>query len=179
MSRPAYTRRAAPRQPRPLDAAGLQALALHYVGKYATTRAKLAAYLTRKIREREWEGDAAPNPAAIVDRFVELGYIDDRGFATMRGAALSRRGYGARRVEADLRAAGIDESDREDAGRAARENGRDAALALARRRRLGPFSAAPPDRAARERTIATLLRAGHDYEIAREIADLTSEDVKE
>jgi len=179
VSRNAYTRRASERQPRPLDEAQLQALALHYVGRYATTRAKLAAYLGRKLRERGWAGKSPADPLRIVQRFTELGYIDDRGFATMRGASLSRRGYGARRIEADLRAAGIEEADREDAGNAARDQDRDAALTLARRRRLGPFAADPADRATREKTVATLLRAGHNYEIAREIADLRSEDVKE
>jgi regulatory protein len=38
----------------PLDQAALQELALRYVGKYATTRAKLRAYLGRKLRERGW-----------------------------------------------------------------------------------------------------------------------------
>ena len=32
-----------------LDPAALERLALHYAGRYATTRAKLAAYLARKI----------------------------------------------------------------------------------------------------------------------------------
>jgi len=39
----------------PLDAEGLERLGLFYAGRYATTRAKLADYLRRKLRERENE----------------------------------------------------------------------------------------------------------------------------
>ena len=36
----------------PLDAEKLRELALAYVGRFATTRARLSTYLERKIRER-------------------------------------------------------------------------------------------------------------------------------
>ncbi len=40
------------RKPSPLTATRLQDLALSYVARFATTRAKLEAYLVRKLRER-------------------------------------------------------------------------------------------------------------------------------
>jgi SOS response regulatory protein OraA/RecX len=46
---------------------------------------------------------------ALVARYVEKGYIDDEGFARSKSAGLLGRGYGARRVEQDLQAAGIAE----------------------------------------------------------------------
>lgn len=157
--------------PRPLDQAGLEALALGYVGRYATTRAKLAAYLARKLAERGWAGeDAAPDPRALAERLAGLGYIDDRAFATARGASLTRRGYGARRVADALRVAGIAADDGAEAQSRARDDGLAAALALARRRRLGPFARAVPDRAGLARAIATLMRGGHDLATARRVA---------
>lgn len=157
------------RQARTLDAKGLQALALRYVGKYATSRAKLRDYLLRKLNEAEWVGEGAPDPDALVARMAELGYVDDRAFAEQRAAALGRRGYGARRIGMAFRAAGIEEEDGEDALAAAREGAFAAALALARRRRVGPYAAEPPDRPSRERAIAMLVRAGHDPALARRI----------
>ena len=65
------------RKPHPLNSAKLDELALSHVGRFATTRGKLEAYLARKIRERGWDDEAEPQPAAIAARFVELGYIDD------------------------------------------------------------------------------------------------------
>lgn len=86
------------RQPLPaLDAAALERLALRYVERFATTRGKLADYLRRKVRERGWAGEAAADPAALAERLAALGYIDDRGYAEGKAAALARRGLGDRK----------------------------------------------------------------------------------
>ena len=167
------------RAPRPLDPAALDRFALRYVERYATTRAKLASYLKRKIRERGWESDTPPAVDAIVARFAELRYVDDAAFAVARGASLTRRGYGVRRVSATLKAAGIEDEDAAPAEDAARDEAFAAALTFARRKRIGPFAAAPPDPAARQKALAAMLRAGHDFGIAREILDLAPDDVPE
>lgn len=158
------------RKSRALDAKGLESLALRYVGKYATTRAKLRDYLLRKVDEAEWTGETTPDVNGLVGRIAELGYVDDRAFAEQRAAALGRRGYGARRISIALRAAGIEAEDGEDALAFAQARALDAALALARRRRLGPYAEHPADRSARERAITILVRAGHDPALARRIA---------
>ena len=127
------------RQPKPLDKDALNRLALHYVGKYATTRGKLSDYLRRKLHERGWaEEGNDPDIAALVERFSELGYIDDRAFAEMRAESLGRRGYGLRRVSQALTIAGIAEEDALPVRAAAKERGWDSALAYARRKRIGP-----------------------------------------
>ncbi|MET0249887.1 MAG: RecX family transcriptional regulator [Sphingobium sp.] len=161
-----------PKRPRPpLGPDSLRELALGYVGRFATSRAKLVAYLERKLRERGWDADSAADPGALADRFVALGYIDDASFAAAKGAALARRGYGARRVDAALRGAGIGETDRSDARDQAHAERWSAAERFARRKRIGPFAneACPPDR--RERMIAAFLRAGHDMATARQWID--------
>jgi len=155
-----------------LDPAALERLALRYVERFATTRARLAAYLTRKIAERGWGGDTPADPSAIAERFAERGYVDDRGFAEARAAALTRRGLGARRVEQALRHAGIDEGDRHEIGDELREGAEASALAFARRRRIGPFAHSAADRTQRERHVAALVRAGHPLAIARKIASM-------
>ncbi|HET9628201.1 MAG TPA: RecX family transcriptional regulator [Novosphingobium sp.] len=153
------------RTPRPLDAARLDELALAYVARFAASGAKLESYLQRKLRERGWGGDAAPDVAAIVARFVQAGYIDDAGYARMKAGSLRRRGYGERRIGQALGAAGIAEELREEV-RADEGAQRLAALAYARRRRLGPFGP-ELDRAGREKQLAALLRAGHRIDHAR------------
>ena len=161
-----------PRRPRPpLDSARLDELALAYVGRFATSRAKLADYLRRKLRERGWDDDAAPDPAAIAERMAALGYVDDRAFAAARGRALTGRGYGERRVGQALHAAGIGEEDGAPAREAAAADAAAAALRFAQRRRIGPFAASAPDQSARDKAIAAMLRAGHRFGIARAIAD--------
>lgn len=161
------------RPPKPLDLESLSALALNYVGRYATTRAKLCAYLRRKIRERGWEGSEAPNAEAIATRFAELGYVDDAAYALMKTRSLTGRGYGRRRVEVALRAAGIGEADGSAAGELADAQAVSAALRYAERRRLGPFAAqALTDPREKQKALAAMLRAGHSMELAQAILKL-------
>lgn len=159
------------RRPKPLDAAKLEELALAYVARFATSSAKLSNYLQRKIRERGYESEngRGPDIAALVERYVELGYIDDAAFARSRGDGLRHRGYGARRVEQDLRAAGIDEEIRQEVSGSQSEE-RQAAFRLAQRRRFGPFGE-PPDRDKREKQIAAMVRAGHTFDAAKAMVD--------
>lgn len=158
------------RRPRPpLDAARLGELALAYVSRFATSRARLERYLVRKLKERGWDGEGEPAGAASASaqRMVELGYVDDRAFAASRARSLGARGMGPRRLAADLAASGIAEDDRADA--AIDEEA--SALAFARRKRIGPFALEPADRPQREKQLAAMARAGHRLALARRIVD--------
>jgi regulatory protein len=163
-----------PRRPRPpLDHSALSELALAYVGRFATTRAKLRAYLQRKVRERGWSGTHEPDLDAIAARLAEQGYVDDAGYALSKAQSLTARGFGKRRVLDTLRTAGVDESDGEDARDHADHQALAAALRFAERRRIGPYAAvAPGDPKAREKVIAAMVRAGHAFDTARAIAGL-------
>lgn len=165
-------RRSHDRKPRPpLDKDKLKELALHYVGKYATTRLKLSAYLSRKVREGGWDGDSGPDIDRLVDRFAETGLVDDATFALAKSRSLSERGYGGGRVRQALRAAGIEEDDAQAAQELASEEAVSSALRFARRRRIGPFAEVIPDRKGRERAIAAMVRAGHSFELAKAVVD--------
>ena len=163
------------RPPPPLDAAALDRLALRYVERFATTRGRLTDYLKRKIRERGWEG-ALADPRGVAERMALLGYVDDRAYAEARANAMTRRGLGARRIAVAFRQAGIDETDAQGLAPAIAESAGAAALAFARRRRIGPWARAMPDRAGAERQIAAMLRAGHRFDVARRIVALAPGD---
>lgn len=132
----------------------------------------MVRYLTGKIRMRGWADSRAADPAALAEKFAGLGYIDDRSFAMARAGALTRRGYGAVRVHGALRQAGIAADDAAAVEPVLEDTRVTAALALARRKRIGPFAAAPPDRAQREKQIAALVRGGHGFALARAIVEL-------
>lgn len=172
MSQPDPSRERPRRAPRPLDRPRLEELALAYVARFATSAGKLSAYLARKLRERGWEGETPPDVAGLVARFVEKGYVDDAGYARAKGQGLLRRGYGARRIDQALTMAGIAEDLRELAHGEESER-RGAALAMARKRRFGPFGAdgCPADPAVRQKQVAALLRAGHPLEYARRLVN--------
>jgi regulatory protein len=165
-------RRSQGRKPRPpLDREKLSELALFYVGRYATTRAKLSSYLVRKVRERGWHGEGGPEIDRLVGRFAETGLVDDASFALAKSRSLSERGYGGGRVRQALRAAGIDETDGQAARELVAEQAVDAAIRFARRRRLGPFASEQPDRKGREKALSAMIRAGHGFDLARAIVD--------
>lgn len=159
----------------PLDHDALDRLALRYVERFATTRARLIAYLDRKVRERGWQG-APADPVSLADRMVALGYIDERAFAAARAGAMARRGLGERRISAALRAAGVGEDEGSALTPMIAQGALAAGLRFAQRKRLGPYAVTAPDRAMRERQLAAMLRAGHSLELARKILSMTPGD---
>ncbi|MEA3065637.1 MAG: regulatory protein [Sphingomonadales bacterium] len=168
------------KRPRPpLDAEGLERLGLFYAGRYATTRAKLAAYLRRKLADRGWNGPGEAPVDRIVERFAQLGYVDDRAFASARAAALLRRGYGEIRVRQALKGAGIAEADSAEARERAGENALAAAHLFARRRRLGPYAPTVPDHDSRRKAAAAMIRAGHRMELVWKVLGMSPGDLPE
>jgi regulatory protein len=157
------------RPPKPLDGRSLEHLALRYVERFATTEGKLVDYLNRKLRERGWAEADPASPTELAARMVALGYIDDRAYAEAKAASLARRGLGARRVRQALQAARVGVEDHEAIAPQLAEAARDAALAFARRKRIGPFGDGTADRALREKHFAAMMRAGHGTALSRRI----------
>ncbi len=161
------------RKPRPLTPQSLRELALAYVARFATSEAKLARYLGRKVAERGWDDAALPDIAGVVEAVTKLGFIDDALYAETQARSLTRRGFGRRRVDAAVRAAGIGDAARVLADTVVADNRTASALRFAERKRLGPFAAAAVgDPALRQRQFAAFMRAGHDPAITRTILAL-------
>ena len=156
----------------PLNEAKLQEHALRYVGRFATTRSKLVAYLRRKLRERGWSGEREPDVEALADRFVRQGYIDDAGFALSKSRSLTGRGYGRARVEQALKFAGVGDEDSAEARELADAERVRSALRFAERKRIGPFAGTAADARLREKALGSMIRAGHDYALSRAILSL-------
>ncbi len=156
------------RRPRPpLDDAQLRALALFYVGRFATTEMRLTRYLDRKIKERGWANSDPPDLPGLVSQFAALGYVDDATYARSKAGSLYRKGYGPMRVRTALQQAGIDP---DEIGRQTTiddETALAAAVDFARRKRLDNATEAPFDRKLQDRAIAKMMRAGHRYDIAK------------
>lgn len=177
MAKERFTRNSQ-RHPKPLDSRSLEEMALAYVARFATSAARLEGYLIRKLRERGWNGERPADIEGVVARLVQLRYVDDEAYARARSGSLLRRGYGERRIGQALYAAGIDEDVRE-AVQPGQSEARAAALAMARKRRFGPFGSRGSDRAVREKQIAAMLRAGHPLDSARQLVDAASVDAAE
>ncbi len=158
----------------------LERAALHYLERYTSSAENLRRVLGRKARRRLGAGQE-PEPglegeiAAVVDRIVASGLVDDASFATAKVGSLVRRGTSARAIRMRLRSKGVadDVTDQALAAEALDD------LALARRhaerKRLGPYRLRPdPDR--RDRDLAALCRAGFPYRIAVQALDEGGDD---
>src|SRR5690606_30966447 len=127
------------RRPRPADPATLEAAALHYLGRFASTAAQLRRVLMRRVAKSARLHGTDPEEGAgavdrIVERFVAAGLVDDGTYAEARARTLSRRGDGAALIRAKLRHKGVAPEliDRalDSAGADSAEPGLAAALAL-------------------------------------------------
>jgi regulatory protein len=181
-----------------LDEAALRAAALAYVARYGGTAAALRRVLDRRIRrwadallagdapDREAIGAeaAALREAAgrVVTALTALRAVDDAAFAESRARRLRRAGRSRRAVLAHLGAKGIGA---DLAGAAVPEDAAAefaAALAFARRRRVGPFMRdAAGDGAAEEdrnRILMAFGRAGFSGAVARRVLDCAPEEAE-
>lgn len=169
------------REPRRATPDYLERAALHYLERFATSSANLRRVLMAKVtRSARAHGTDPEEGAAFVDGLIERyrrsGLLDDRGYADMKAGSLRRRGVSARGVRAKLAAKGLDPDIVEHALErvdedAATDPDLQAAVKLARRRRLGPFRDPRHRAACRERDMAALGRAGFDFETARRVVD--------
>jgi regulatory protein len=169
----------------PPDAAALREAALAHLARYATTEARLRQVLDRRLDRwarsvaATMEPDAvaaalaAARPAvgAVVAALAAAGALDDAGFAAARARSLSRAGRSRRAIAAHLAARGVPAEAARDALPDDPAVELAAALLHARRRRLGPFRAAPlppDDPTAARREQGVLARAGFSESVARQ-----------
>ena len=175
-----------PPKPRPAgpapDRARLHDAALTHLSRFAATEAGLVRVLDRRrdrwVRRAALEGmdtDAAPSRRAareVAAALVQSGVVNDQAFADARARRLTRAGRSRRAVQAHLAAKGV-AAPLAQAALPDEAAELSAALAYARRRRLGPFRSAPddisesdPDRMRRE--LGAMARAGFPQPVARQ-----------
>jgi regulatory protein len=161
----------------------LHEAALAYLARGAATAATLRRVLDRKVAnwarkaarvQRDPELVAADVAScretieAIIVRFREVGLVNDASYAKSRARSLSRSGRSRRAIAAHLAVKGV-------AAETVREvlpNDADvelaAALAFARKRRIGPFArdndlGRDEQRAAKQKALAAMARAGFGW----------------
>jgi regulatory protein len=167
------------RVPPRISPSSLEHAAMHYLERFAASTASLRRVLMRKIDRSlaHWGGErteAAALADAVIARLTGLGYLNDEAYAEQKVRSLHRRGKGGRAIRASLAAKGVGGELAEAALSALAdetpEPDRQAAIHLARRRRLGPFRTAARAEN-RSRDLAALARAGFDFETARAVID--------
>lgn len=161
---------------RPRTEQRLMNKAVHYLGRYTSSRQRLREVLQRFAHRKLEHFEPAEIRRAIdavIADCVRLGYVDDAAFAMTRARSKRRGGRSALAIKRSLAEHDIDDTLVDAALVAADETLADgelaAALRHAARRRLGPYARVEPDDAARQRHLASLARAGFSFDIARQV----------
>ena len=152
--------------------------ALHYLGRYQASRAKLRVILQRfakrkLIKDQQDNSEEAAIAKAIEDIIllcVEYGYVNDEALAASRSRSAVYAGQSARQISAKLKQLGVDDEITKKALQKREEEWQDpewaAILTAARKKKLGPFGA-PCDFEGQQKQMAKLARAGFSLDLIR------------
>lgn len=190
-SRAKKARAAAPSPPP--TAAVLHEWALSYLTKSSATAAGMTRVLERRVAAwarravmRSDDGDAIEAQASrakaavgpVVARLCEVGLIDDAAFVERRARGLALAGKSRRAIVTHLAQKGAGEALVASlVPRSDDELG--AALAFARKRRIGPFAREAEDDRARQKALGAMARAGFDFRTCRRALTMDREDAEE
>lgn len=161
--------------------------ALHYLGRYASTSARLETVLRKFAKRKLEEAEPALLDSTIkqvIESCIRLGYIDDEAFIRNQFRQGLRSGHSQKRILLKLAQRGIS---RDMALRVMQNSDEDglpddeaelaAALIYARKKSVGPFSRPPLDTPeARQKHLGKLARNGFSFEIARKVMGLAGAD---
>lgn len=150
--------------------------AVHYLERYATSKAHLQKVLERKVLKACMALDRDPADFAtmidsVVEKCVRAEMVNDQTYAETKVASLHRTGMSRRKIAAKLHAKGVDRDMVQSALSDLPEDEFETALVHARRKRLGPFRNTDTRDASRDKDMAALCRAGFSYQIARRVID--------
>lgn len=181
-----------PRPPRPAgpapDRSALREAAIRHLARFSATEAGLVRVLERRLqrwaRAAAAEGQTVDRAAAdgrllareVARALAEAGAVDDAAFATARASRLLRSGRSRRVVAAHLAAKGVS-ADLAGSVLPADADELPAALAFARRRRIGPFRPEADD-TARMKDLAALARAGFSRDVAERALQMAAADAE-
>lgn len=171
------------RKPRKITPDYLERAALFYLERYSSSETNLQRVLERKARRAAQESELTPEPdqvkswiAAVLDKLVRNGLLDDRRFAESRVRRLYSEGKSLGRIRQALAAKGVGTDHIEAAVRSLVEetpgaaSDLPAAAAYAKRRRLGPYRTDPAERREmRQKDLGALARRGFSQTVAMTI----------
>ncbi len=171
------------RRPRQITPEYLEKAAIYYLERYSSSSENVKSVLRRKVWRAARETDVDQAQAKqwiedVVTKLQRVGLLDDRTYAEMRVLSLRRNGESSRAIRMKLAAKGIG-LDLVDEALAQDEPENDdlaAAIAYARRRRLGPFRVGADREERRDKDLAAMARKGFDLQTCRLVIDARDED---
>ena len=174
-----------PKITRKVSATSLENAALYYLGRFATSSENLRQVLERRILRAAKHHDTdikACNQLVgdLIQRYLESGILNDGIYAQTQAASMNRRGKSLRAIRARLRQKAVSSDIIDDAlAVLAGEVGQldlAAAIAYARKRRLGPYRRDTRKPENPDNELAALARAGFSYSLALRIVEAQNVD---
>lgn len=167
-----------------MDRDSLHEAALAYLSRRPATAAMMVRVLERRaIKKGVALEEVADTIRDVVARLVEVGLVDDAGFAATRVKRLERAGRSSRAIAAHLAQKGVRSEVARTALSSESRDGDadfDAALVLTRKRRIGPFAREPAEgRDAHNKELGILARAGFDRSTAERALRIDREEAEE
>ena len=165
---------------------------MHYLARYASTRARLAAVLRRFARRKLAEADPAEIEAAInavIAQAEQQGWLDEAAFASQKVRVGRLAGRSSRALQSKLYQTGLPAEKIQAALAEQAETQADAELAaallFARKRRIGPFArrtgpeSDSSNQQHQQRDMGRLARAGFSQQICRTVLEIADPDSAE
>lgn len=153
----------------------LKNIGLYYLKRFESSVENLRSVLYRRIdayaRENpEWNKQEAYGWAEdVLSEFERLHYLDDSRYAEIKVRSYLNSGKPARYIENKLKQKGISADKVVEILAEQEYNPIEMALKLAKRKKIGPYRAAESLREFRQKDMATLVRAGFDYDVVCEV----------
>ncbi|MCM1323677.1 MAG: recombination regulator RecX [Acetobacter sp.] len=156
----------------------LRNIALYYLERFETSEDNLRAVLRRRIDKYAFF-DKEYNPAEaygwvneVVEECAKHNFVNDERFAGFKINSYLNAGKPRRYIEQKLKAKGIDEKTIADLFENIDYSELETALNFAKKKKIGRFRADEETRVAnRQKDLGTLVRAGFDFEIAKEVLE--------
>lgn len=157
------------RPPKAMTAQSLENRALYYLERFSATKQGLRQTLVRKMKRHAGDAYDAVVASEMIDALVlkleASGWVNDARFAESRTATLARRGGSRRVIAMKLRGKGV--SAELVSENIAGLDDEEAALAFAKRKRLGPFRQGETTQERARKDIAAMARGGFSYGVIK------------
>lgn len=155
----------------------LKNIALHYLKRFDSSVANLRSVLQRRVNDFAYYNPEFDKDTAfawienIIADFERCGYLDDERYAEIKVRSYLNSGKSSKYIKLKLRQKGVDRDLVDDILDDSDYNALDTALALAKKKKIGPYRSEPLRKDMRKKDMATLVRAGFDYDTICQVLD--------
>ena len=171
------------KMPRKITKSRLKNIGLYYLKRFESSTENLRQVLKRRVSDYARADPSFDKTEAlgwieeVLADFQHWGYLDDARYAELKTRDYLAAGKPARYIELKLRQKGINADLTQQILENQAYDVKEMALKFAKKKKIGPFRFDEEIRRAnRQKDMATLIRAGFDYDVVSEILQSSADD---